>query len=44
MVVLDMVTNENTKVNMQNPNGCLCLFCKTELLNCKHQCIYCYWK
>ncbi len=29
-------------------NGCLCLGCKTELLEnktpCKHQCLYCYWK
>lgn len=29
-------------------NGCMCLGCKTELLEnkipCKHQCLYCYWK
>lgn len=28
--------------------GCLCLSCKTELLNikhpCEHNCLYCYWK
>ena len=35
-------------VNPQNRKGCSCLSCKTELLNCKHQCAnkcaYCYWK
>ncbi len=34
--------------NPQNRNGCLCLACKTELLNarhrCGHGCMYCYWK
>lgn len=34
--------------NNQMRNGCHCLSCKTELLNCKHQCpnqcLYCYWK
>ena len=46
--ILGLQLDLNTKVNMQNRNGCLCLSCKTELLNCKHpckhQCIYCYWK
>lgn len=39
---------DNTAVNPQNRGGCLCLACKTELLDCKrrckHQCAYCYWK
>lgn len=39
---------ENLTVNPQNRNGCLCLSCKTELLNnkyrCPHKCLYCYWK
>lgn len=34
--------------NIQGRNGCHCLACKTELLNCRHQCphgcLYCYWK
>lgn len=38
----------NLSVNKQNRNGCLCLSCKTELLDnrkqCPHKCIYCYWK
>ena len=38
----------NTTQNPQNRNGCMCLSCKTELLNtkhpCPHKCIYCYWK
>ena len=35
-------------VNMQNRGGCLCLACKTELLECRHPCKnfcrYCYWR
>ena len=35
-------------VNPQNRRGCLCLNCKTELLNnkrqCENSCLYCYWK
>jgi DNA repair photolyase len=35
------------KINPQNRSGCLCLNCKTELLNnkkrCPHQCLYCFW-
>ena len=35
-------------INPQNRPGCMCLSCKTELLNhkqpCPHKCVYCYWK
>lgn len=35
-------------INPQNRNGCMCLSCKTELLNkrnrCPHKCVYCFWK
>lgn len=35
-------------MNMQHRNGCMCLSCKTELLQnkkqCPHKCLYCYWK
>ena len=34
--------------NPQNRHGCLCLGCKTELLEnrhpCGHKCLYCYWR
>lgn len=35
--------------NPQNRKGCLCLGCKTELLNgprkpCAHGCVYCFWR
>lgn len=34
--------------NPQNRTGCMCLSCKTELLEnrcrCPHQCLYCFWK
>lgn len=37
-----------TETNPQNRNGCLCLSCKTELLEhksqCPHRCAYCYWQ
>lgn len=46
--ILGLEPDPNMKTNMQNRNGCLCLSCKTELLDhkhpCKHQCKYCYWK
>lgn len=39
---------DNMAVNPQKRGGCLCLACKTELLECRtrcyHQCAYCYWK
>lgn len=39
---------ETQGINPQNRNGCQCLACKTELLNCRqrcgHQCVYCFWK
>lgn len=35
-------------VNPQHRTGCLCLSCKTELLDkrhpCPHNCMYCFWK
>lgn len=38
----------DAKENPQNRKGCHCLSCKTELLDCRHQCahkcMYCYWK
>ena len=38
----------NGEQNPQNRHGCLCLDCKTELLEnrtrCGHNCLYCYWK
>lgn len=42
------LTEQNVPVNMQNRSGCLCLSCKTELLEnkcqCPHRCLYCYWR
>lgn len=43
------IKSEQMSVNPQNRNGCLCLSCKTEILNqgckqCEHKCAYCYWK
>lgn len=39
---------DNSAINGQNRNGCLCLACKKELLTqrhpCRHQCKYCFWK
>ncbi len=39
---------EGSSINPQKRNGCLCLDCKTELLNnksqCHHGCLYCYWR
>lgn len=39
---------ENITTNPQQRTGCLCLACKTELLEnkhrCPHKCLYCYWK
>lgn len=39
---------EKNFVNPQNRKGCLCLGCKTELLElrqrCPHKCLYCFWK
>lgn len=47
LAILGIPYNAMT-VNPQNRNGCLCLSCKTELLNnrhrCPHQCAYCFWK
>lgn len=39
---------KNAYTNPQNRSGCLCLSCKTELLEnkcqCPHRCLYCYWR
>lgn len=39
---------EEAALNPQKRSGCLCLSCKTELLDykhpCPHGCLYCYWK
>lgn len=46
--IMGLSTQEKLYINPQQRNGCLCLSCKTELLNykhpCKHKCLYCYWK
>lgn len=38
---------EKQSINGQNRHGCLCLQCKSELLEnkhrCPHNCLYCYW-
>ena len=46
---IDVSDRESDKMqyNLQNRAGCLCLSCKTELLNrrtqCPNKCVYCYW-
>lgn len=39
---------EEMGLNPQNRKGCMCLSCKTELLEnkcqCGHKCLYCYWR
>ena len=46
--LLNLPVDTNMITNMQHRNGCMCLSCKTELLNnkkqCPHKCLYCYWK
>ena len=45
---MGLKAKEDLNVNPQGRSGCLCLSCKTELLNnkyrCPHKCLYCYWK
>lgn len=46
--IMGIQASENSYLNPQGRNGCLCLGCKRELLQhrhpCGHNCAYCYWK
>lgn len=46
--IMNLTLDRKTSVNPQGRSGCLCLGCKTELLEnkcrCPHQCLYCYWR
>lgn len=46
--ILNLPMPKSSTTNPQNRNGCKCLSCKMELLNCchrcEHKCAYCYWK
>lgn len=48
LAIMDITPNTTLNRNPQNRTGCMCLSCKTELLEnrhrCPHQCLYCYWK
>lgn len=46
--IMGLPVPDDMAVNMQHRGGCLCLYCKTEMLTqrkqCPHKCAYCYWK
>lgn len=48
--ILGIQPGQDMYLNPQKRGGCLCLSCKTELLDpkkkepCPHGCIYCFWK